>query len=262
MNKIVIVTGASKGIGLSTSKLFSSKGYKVYGLSRSGSSADGVTGVSVDVTDEKALAKVYADIYEKEGRIDVLVNNAGLGISGAVEFTTDEQVEKILSLNLKALEKSCRLAIKYLRETGGRIINLSSVAALMPIPFQTYYTATKSAVLYFSRALDMELRPLGVRVSAVLPGDTKTSFTAARDKNALGAEVYGDRISRSVERMERDEQNGDSPDKVAAVIYKLATAKKPAPYVVVGFGYKLLVCLGRLLPQRFVDYVLYRMYAL
>ena len=261
MKKVAIVTGASKGIGLATAKLFAEKGFIVYGVSRSGTADGGVTGVKADVTDANALEKAYADVYEKEGRIDVLVNNAGLGISGAVEFTTDEQVKKIVDLNVSALEKSCRLALKYLRESKGRIINLSSVAGILPIPFQTYYTLSKSAVLSFSRALNLEVKPFGVKVLAVLPGDTKTNFTAARDKNDLGEEVYGDRIKRSVERMEKDEQNGVPPENVAKVIYKQATAKAPKPYAVVGFSYKLLVFVSRLLPTRFVDWVLYQLYA-
>ena len=259
--KVAVITGASKGIGRATAKVFEESGYKVYGISRSGEGEDGVTNVKCNVTDKSALEKIYADIYGKEGRIDVLVNNAGLGISGAVEFTTDEQVDKIMSLNVAALEVSCRLALKYLRESKGRIINLSSVAGVLPIPFQTYYTLTKSAVLNFSRALDLETRPLGVRVTAVLPGDTKTGFTAARDKNFAGEEVYGDRIKRSVERMEKDEQNGASPEKVAKTILRQANKRSPKTFVVVGFGYKFLVVLSRILPTRFVDRLLYQLYA-
>lgn len=259
--KVVIVTGASKGIGLATAKAFAEKGFIVYGLSRSGVKENGINSVIVDVTDDNALSEVYADIFEKEGVIDVLVNNAGLGISGAVEFTTDDQVDKIMRLNLSALEKSCRRILKYLRLSKGRIINLSSVAGVLPIPFQTYYTATKSAVLNFSRALNMEVKPLGVKVLSVLPGDTKTNFTAARDKNQEGGEVYGDRIDRSVKRMEHDEQNGVGPEKVAKVILKLATKKSPKPYAVVGFSYKFLVVLSRVLPQRLVDFILFKMYA-
>ena len=259
--KVAIVTGASKGIGLATAKMLVKSGYIVYGLSRTGTCEEGVIGVKADVTDKATLEKTYADIYEKEGRVDLLVNNAGLGISGAVEFTTDEQVDRIMTLNVSALETSCRLALKYLRESKGKIINLSSVAGILPIPFQTYYTLTKSAVLNFSRALDLEVRPLGVKVVAILPGDTKTNFTAARDKNAAGEEVYGDRIRRSVERMEKDEQNGVPPEKVAKVIVKQANKKSPKPYVVVGFAYKFLVVLSRILPTRFVDWILYQLYA-
>ena len=261
MNKVVIVFGASKGIGLATAKLFVEKGFKVYGVSRSGSTAEGAQGIIADVTDFAALEGVYEKVYAAEGRIDAVINNAGLGISGAVEFTTDEKVEKICLLNFSALEKSCRLAAKYLRETKGRIVNLSSVAGVLPIPFQTYYTATKSAVLNFSRAYNIELKPLGVKVLAVLPGDTKTNFTAARDKSEEGADIYGDRIARSVSRMEHDEQNGVPPINVAKVIYKLVTARNPKPYKVVGFSYKLLVGLSRVLPTRFIDWVLYQMYA-
>ena len=261
MNKVAVITGASKGIGAATAKLFAENGYTVYGLARRPFDLEGVIAVQADVTDAEKLGAIYDDIAKKHGGIDVLVNNAGMGISGAVEFTPDNDVDKIISLNILALEKSCRLAIKHLRAKGGRIINLSSVAGVLPIPFQTYYTATKAAVLMYTRALDMELRPLGVRASAVLPGDTKTDFTAARVKNADGGEVYGDRIDRSVKRMEKDEQNGASPLKVAKVVLKLAEASSPKPYVVVGFGYKFLVVLSRILPQRFVDFILYKMYA-
>ncbi len=261
MRKVAIVTGSSKGIGYATSELLAKNGYIVYGFARSKTDIEGVNSVICDVTDSTMLAQKYQEIYDKEGSIDLLVNNAGLGISGAVEVTTDEAVNKIVKLNLSALEKSCRLAVPYLRKSKGRIINLSSVAGLLPIPFQTYYTATKSAVLMFSRALNLELRPLGVKVVSVLPGDTKTSFTEARQRSFEGSEIYGERIKRSVEKMEKDEQNGVPPIKVAKVIYKMATKKSPKPYVVVGLDYKFLVLLTRLLPTRFVDYILYQMYA-
>lgn len=261
MRKVAIVTGSSKGIGYATAELLAKKGYIVYGFARSKTDIEGVSSVICDVTEATSLAQKYQEIYVKEGRIDLLVNNAGFGISGAVEFSSDEAVAKIVKLNLSALEKSCRLAVPYLRQSKGRIINLSSVAGLLPIPFQTYYTATKSAVLMFSRALNLELKPLGVKVLSVLPGDTKTSFTSARERSFEGEDVYGDRIKRSVSKMEKDEQNGVPPIKVAKVIYKTATKKSPKPYVVVGFDYKFLVFLSRLLPTRFIDYILYKMYA-
>ena len=261
MRKVAIVTGSSKGIGYETAKLLSKNGYIVYGFARSKTNIEGVNSVICDVTDSSLLAQKYEEVYCKEGKIDLLVNNAGLGISGAVECTSDEAVAKIVKLNLSALEKSCRLAVPYLRKSKGRIINLSSVAGLLPIPFQTYYSATKSAVLMFSRSLNLELKPLGVKVLAVLPGDTKTSFTQARERSFEGEDIYGERIKRSVSKMEKDEQNGVPPIKVAKVIYKMAEKKHPKPYVIVGLDYKFLYLLTRLLPTRFVDFILYQMYA-
>lgn len=261
MVKVAIVTGSSKGIGYETAKLLSKNGYIVYGFARSKTSIEGVIPIICDVTNAQDLAQKYQQIFEENGRIDLVVNNAGLGISGAVEYTLDDAVNKIFNLNLMALEKSCRLAVPYLRLTQGRIINLSSVAGVLPIPFQTYYSLTKSAVLSFSRALNMELKPLGVKVLCVLPGDTKTSFTDSRDRSFDGEEIYGNRIKRSVSKMEKDERHGVPPIKVAKAIYKTATKKSPKPYVIVGFDYKFLYLLTRLLPTRFVDFILYQMYA-
>ena len=259
--KVVIVTGASKGIGRATAERFSAAGHVVYGLSRTEPQGEyGFASVICDVTDGELLKKTYRDIYEKEGRIDCVVNNAGFGIAGAVENASDEAVEKIFSINVSALERSCRLALPYLRESKGAIINLSSVAAIMPIAFQTYYSATKAAVLVFSRALAQEVKPFGVRVCAVLPGDTKTSFTASRHTENDGGE-YSERVKRSVAKMEKDEQSGASPDKVAKVIVKAAAKKRPKPSYIVGFSYKLVDLLNRLLPQRFVDLILYKIYA-
>ena len=259
--KIIIVTGASKGIGRATAQLLSEGDCVVYGVSRTAPQGEySFTSVLCDVTDPSALAKVYKDIYEKHGAIDCVVNNAGLGIAGAVEDTSDGAVEKIIGLNFSALEKSCRLALPYLREGGGRIINLSSVAAIMPIAFQTYYSATKAAVLIFSRALDQEVRPLGVRVSAVLPGDTKTNFTAARFiENDNPA--YSERVARSVGKMEKDEQNGVSPENVAKIIKKALFARNPKTSYIVGFPYKLIGFLNKILPQRLVDRILFGLYA-
>ena len=260
-NKVIIVTGASKGIGRATAELLAKKGNTVYGLSRSLPQGDfSFNSVICDVTDSAALKTAYREIYEKESRIDCVINNAGLGIAGAVENTSDGAVKSITDLNFCAVEKSCRLALGYLRESGGRIINLSSVAAIMPIAFQTYYSATKAAVLVFSRALDQEVKPLGVRVSAVLPGDTKTAFTAARKiENDDGP--YSERVSRSVGRMEKDETNGVSPENVAKVIDKALSAKNPKTSYIVGFPYKLIGFLNKLLPQRFVDFILFKLYA-
>ena len=259
--KVIIVTGASKGIGRATAQLLAEKGNAVYGISRTEPQGEySFTSVICDVTDHSAVEKVYETIFNKHGSIDCLVNNAGLGIAGAVEATSDDAVKRITDLNFNALERSCRIALKYLRRSGGRIVNLSSVAAVMPIAFQAYYSATKAAVLTFTRALDQEVKPLGVRVTAVLPGDTKTAFTSARSiENEDPA--YSERVERSVKRMEHDEQNGASPLKVALVIEKALFARNPKTSYIVGFPYKLIGFLNRIFPQRFVDFVLFKLYA-
>ncbi len=258
--KVVIVTGASKGIGRSVCELLKDKGCKVYGLSRTKFESDKIVSIPCDITDFNALENAIKSIYEKEGEIFALINNAGMGIAGAVEYTSDEKIRKIFELNFMALDKACRICLPYLRKSKGRIINVSSVAGFMPIPFQTYYSATKSAVLTYSRALREEVSPFSVKVVAVMPGDTKTSFTSARETENKDS-VYSQKVAKSIERMENDEQNGRDPITVAKVVYKMLKKKNPKPCEIVGFFYKLVGFLDKILPKRLVNFIIKLMYA-
>ena len=134
-----------------------------------------------------------------------------------------------------------------MRQRGnGRIVNISSVAAPAAIPFQAYYSASKAAINAWTAALANELRPYGVSVTAVQPGDIKTGFTAAREKSIAGDEAYGGRISRSVAKMEHDEQNGMDPARAGAFIAKIAMKKHPKPVYTIGFSYKAICVLLKL----------------
>lgn len=261
MSKTALVTGASSGIGAAAAELLAQNGWTVWGLSRRGSAPSGVRGVSGDITDPDSVRRVLSEIGSVSGRLDLLVNCAGSGISGAVEFTSEEDSRRQMAVNLDGTAAVCRAALPLLRESRGMILNVSSVAAVLPIPFQTWYSASKAALNAYSSALANELRPFGVRVSAVMPGDIKTGFTAAREKSPVGDEVYCGRISRSVEKMERDEQNGMPPEAVAKKILRLSGRKRVPPVCTVGAGYAALVLLSRLLPRRFVNRILYLMYA-
>ena len=130
----------------------------------------------------------------------------------------------------------------------------------MPIAFQAYYSATKAAVLVYSRALAQEVKPYGVKVLAVLPGDTRTGFTAARLTETDNG-IYSERVKRSVAKMEHDEQTGTDPQQVAEALYKAYLENNPQTSYVVGFPYKVIAVLNKILPQRLIDYILYRMYA-
>lgn len=258
--KVVVVTGASSGIGLATAKYFSEKGNKVYGLSRRGTSDGSFVGVVCDVTDFAAVSKVFADIEQAEGRIDVLVNNAGMGVSGAAEHISAEQTERLYKLNTLAVCECTRLALPYLRQSGGTIVNVSSVAAVVPIPYQTAYSCSKAAVNMFTQALALELKGSGVKVCAVMPGDTKTGFTAAREKNTDESGGYDGKVNRSVSRMERDEKAGRNPVSVAKVIYKLSNKRNPPHIVAVGLEYKLVCGLVKILPNRFMLWIVGKLY--
>ena len=201
-------------------------------------------------------------VLEKEGRIDILVNNAGFGISGAIEFTTPEEARKQMDVNFFGMVNVCAAVLPHMRVAGaGRIVNLSSVAAPIAIPFQAFYSASKAAINAYSQALANEVRPYGVTVCAVMPGDIRTGFTAAREKQARGDEAYGGRIARSVAKMEHDEQTGMDPAKAGAYIASLALRRSVKPLYAIRADYKFFVMLSRLLPVRTLSWLVYQLYA-
>ncbi len=255
MEKVAVITGATSGIGLAAARLFLQKGYRVYGIARKPYQGTDFFCYSADVTDETAIGGIFEEIFAREGRIDILVNNAGMGIAGAVEESTSERIARIVNVNLTSLCVLSSKIVPYLKHTRGRIINLSSVGGIMPLPYQAMYSATKAGVEVFSRALANELKPYGIKVIAVLPGDTKTGFTAARV-----CEGTNERAQRSVARMARDEQHGKSPECVAKVIYKAAKKRRPPLRVAVGFVSKLELFLARIFPVSFVNFVIRKMY--
>lgn len=149
----------------------------MYELSRRAQGVEGLHHISADVTKEESVRAAVEQIMAREGRIDILVNNAGFGISGAVEFTSTEDAKSLFDVNFFGMVNMNRQVVPIMREAGrGRIVNLSSVAAPVPIPFQTYYSATKAAVNAYTMALANELRPFGVTVCAVMPGDIHTGL--------------------------------------------------------------------------------------
>lgn len=260
MSKVVIITGASSGIGFATANMLSDKGFKVYGISRSKINNDKFESFQMDVNDTDGMESILKKVYEKEGRIDAVINNAGFGIAGAVEYASKEKIQALFDTNLTAVVKISSIAIKYLKETKGHLINISSVAGVTPIPFQACYSASKAGVLNFCLALDGEVRRFGINVTAILPGDTKTGFTAARVKEGNDGD-YGKAVTTSIKRMEKDEQSGKSPDTVAKIVLKVLKKKNPPLKVTVGGSYKFLVLLAKLMPTRFVNFVLRKMYA-
>ena len=261
MSKTAIVTGASGGIGRAVAAALYQRGCTVYDLSRSDKPQEGVKHIACDVTDEASVKAAVTAVAEK-GEIDILVCCAGMGISGAVEFTRPEDSYRQINVNLFGTDRTVRAVLPYMRRQGrGRMVLISSVAAVTPIPFQTWYSASKAAINSYAMALMNEVRPYGVEISVVMPGDICTGFTASRKKSAEGDAEYGGRIGRSVSRMEHDEQNGLTPEYAAKVVTKAALRKRAKPYKSTGFVYSLLCTLTKVFPARFVQWVLYRMYA-
>lgn len=262
MNKIVMITGGSSGIGLCTAAALRDRGCKVYELSRRDSEVTGITHIKCDVTDEAQVAAAVGQVMAESGRIDILINNAGFGISGAVEFTDTAEAQRLFDVNFFGMVRMNHAVLPLMRQQGGgRIVNLSSVAAPVPIPFQTYYSAGKAAVNSYTMALSNEVKPFGITVCAVMPGDIKTGFTAARQKSIVGDDIYGGRITRSVAGMEKDEQTGMDPAKAGAFIASVALKNSRKPLYTIGFGYKCAVFLTKILPARWLNALIGQLYA-
>lgn len=262
MGNVAVITGGSSGIGKSTAKLLKQNGYSVYELSRTGKSENDIIHITADITNPENISAAFKEIFDKEGRIDLLINNAGMGISGAIEFTDIGQAHRIFDVNFFGTFLCCKEALPYLRQTkGSRIINLSSVAAPLSIPFQAFYSATKSAINSLTLALANEVRPFGIKVSAVMPGDVHTGFTAAREKNEDGSELYGNTINKAVTSMEKDEISGMTPDYIASVIYRISQKKNPKVLYVAGNKYKVFVFLSKILPVNLCNKLVGKIYS-
>ena len=260
--KVALVTGGSSGIGLAAVNALHEAGVTVYETSRRDIALPNAVHLPGDVTDTHAMERVVKAVLEKEGRIDILVCCAGFGISGAVEFTELEAAKKQLNVNFFGVVNAVKAVLPAMREQkSGRIVVVSSVAGAISIPFQTYYSASKAALNAYVAALRNELRPYGVTLTAVMPGDIATGFTDAREKSPAGDEIYGGRIARSVSRMEHDERTGMAPAVAGRYIRKMALRKSVPPASSIGFSYKALGMLARLLPARLVNRVVYLLYA-
>ena len=257
MGQVAIVTGGSSGIGAAAAEYLAAHGCTVYEFSRhekSGGSAS-VHHVTADVTDEASVAAAVQSVLDAEGRIDILLNNAGFGISGAAEFTSVEEAKRQLEVNFWGMVRVTRTVLPVMRaQRSGRIVNTSSVAAVTPIPFQTYYSVSKAAINSFTMSVGNEVRPYGIRISAVMPGDTRT-------RSFAGDDAYGGRISRSVAKMEKDERGGVSASVVGAALGRAALSKSRKVFCTVGFVYRLVIFLMRLLPSTAANAILGKMYA-
>lgn len=258
---VIVITGASSGIGLATAQWLADKGHTVYGIARSKVVAKGVSAIQANVTDYEQLKLAYKDIYDIEGRIDVLINNAGMGIAGSIEETSIEDAHYLFQVNMMGVFHSTKAALPYMRDVKHpKIINLGSVAGRFAIPFQAFYSSSKAAIEAFSDALATEVKPLGIQVCTVLPGDIKTSFTQNRRKNKDESYLYRKRVIKSLKVMENDEQNGIDVMDAGKVVGKLVLRKRMPLHKVIGFKYKVFLFLKKIVPDRMAHGIVSMMY--
>lgn len=254
---LALVTGASSGIGEAAAIAFVEAGYDVVGTSRNSAgtvSPVGVTLLDLDVGSDDSVAALVDDVIGRFGRIDVLVNNAGIGAGGAAEESSVEQARRVFDVNFFGLIRMTKAVLPHMRAQGeGRIINVSSVLGFVPVPFGALYAASKHAVEGYSESVDHEVRQHGVRVLLVEPGFTMTSFDANIVPPAVSLAAYAD-DRRSAEAVLAESMvSGDEPSVVAATIVRAATDAKPKLRYPAGRQAKQLTLLRRIVPTRTFD---------
>lgn len=247
--KVVVITGGTSGIGKALVDYFRGQGEVVCNLARS-SDETVENNYICDVSDEAAVFNVFDKIGKKYGRIDLLINNAGYGISGAMELLSTDGVNKNMDVNFFGSLYCSRAALPYMKR-GAKIINISSACALFALPFRAMYCASKAAVNMMSFGMRMELEASGVDVCCVCPGDIKTEFTANRAKEHKTSERYGERIKRAAEKIDSKNDKRMPVSVVVKAVARQANRKKTKPLVIVGAAFKFFYLAQRLLPTRF-----------
>lgn len=263
MNKTVVISGASSGIGFETAKFLHSKGFNVIGISRKYPKEKyDFKYFLCDITKEEHINNFVEELNKLNESVDILVNCAGMGVSGAVEYSTFEELKRIYDVNVFGQFLLTKKILPLLRKSEkAKIINIGSVAGSIIIPFQTFYSMTKASIMAFSEGLRIELSPFNIQVATVLPGDIKTDFTKSREMpKVLEDDIYTDRIKKSLARMAKDEENGMLPISVSKVIFKLIKMRNMPVAKTVGFQYKLFMLLVKILPKRLVSFIIKKMY--
>lgn len=258
MGKIILITGASSGFGKATAELLCGKGHTVYGTSRKPCRHERIKMLAMDVRDRASVKSGVEQIMAEQGRIDVLINNAGMGIGGSLELATPEEIAVQMDTNFGGCVNLCQAVLPHMRKQRcGQIINLSSIGGVMGLPYQGYYSASKFAIEGFSEALSAEVKGFGIRVSMVEPGDFATNFTASRRNSqaTMDNPDYGPIFRRSLELIEKEENGGLKPEVLANKIVKIVESKRPKlRYVVANLEQRLSVLLKHLLSgNQFVE---------
>lgn len=264
--RVVLITGTSSGIGRACALHLVERGFRVFGTRRLEQGDEPFREIVMDVCDEDSVVRAIDAVYQQAGRIDVVINNAGLGYAGAIEDTSIEEAKAQFETNFFGTLRVCRAILPRMRAQGsGRIINISSIGGLIAVPFQGMYCASKFALEGMTEALRLEVRPFGIQVTLVEPGDFRTAFTQNRRKvHASGTgSAYEARLQTSLEIIERDEQRGPAPIAVARLIEKIIEARDPRPRYSVGMAYqRLAILVRRLLPATLFERIIASIYKL
>ncbi len=266
MSKVVLVTGASSGIGKSIAVYLHEKNYKVYGTSRN---PEKVTVpfslLALDVTDLSSIKRLVAEVVKREGKIDVLINNAGRGITGAIEDTPTDEMKLNFATNYFGVIDMIKEVLPVMRkEKAGLIINTTSIAAYMGLPFRGIYSASKGALELTMEALSMEVKSFGIKVVNVAPGDFVTNIAAGRYHTPVYEHsAYKEKYAKNLALMDAHVDTGADPIILAKKVHDIILTKKPKiHYKVGGFMEKFSIVLKRILPDKIYEKLLMNHYKL
>ena len=269
--KVILITGASSGLGKATAIYLSSQGHTVIGTSRNGKSISSIKTtdsssnlilLKMDIRKEESIEKIISFIKKKYDTLDVLINNAGIGISASIEESSITDSKELFDTNFFGNLIVTQHVLPIMRKQGfGLIITLSSIGGVLGLPFQGMYSASKFAVEGAMESLRMEVNKFGINVVIVEPGDFKTSFTKNRKKYLHKSSPYYDLEKKTTEVFEHDEINGSDPNKVANLIGKIIDSRNPkVRYRVGSFSQKLAASFKGVLSDRLVQWILMKYY--
>jgi NAD(P)-dependent dehydrogenase (short-subunit alcohol dehydrogenase family) len=264
--KVVLITGASSGIGQACARYLARRRCQVFGTSRrpQPGGEEPFEMIPMDVTDEDSVRQGVATVLARAGRLDAVVNNAGFGFGGSVEDTSIDEAQEMFDTNFFGMVRVCRAVLPHLRERrAGTIVNISSLAGLIAQPFVGMYCATKFAMEAASEALRMEVRPFGIHVVLIEPGDTRTGFTANRRRTqaSQAASPYTDNMQRALAVIEHDEDTGGSPEAVARLLERILRSRSPRLRYPVASTFQRFAAVARkLMPGGLFERMLTRYY--
>lgn len=258
MDKVVVITGGTSGIGRELVNLYLRDNDQVVILANANLyKMENV--IMCDVSNEEQVKSAFEEIKTKYGRVDILVNCAGFGVSGALELIPNEKANAIMNVNFMGVYNCTKYALPLMQK-GSNVINISSASSLFPLPFRGLYCASKSAVSILSYSWRMECEPFGVNVGCVCPGDVKTEFIKNRVKNFDTNERYGDRVKNAAERVDKSNDKRMEPLYVANKIYKYSLKKKPKPMIIIGAKYKFLYFGSKFIPLSWLLKIIQKTY--
>jgi NAD(P)-dependent dehydrogenase (short-subunit alcohol dehydrogenase family) len=265
--KVALVTGASSGIGAACAALLAQRGFKVYGSSRkTGFQPQGFDPVQMDVTSDESVRSAVSRILHEAGAIDALVNNAGCGLAGAAEDTTTEEARYQMDVNfMGGVRAACAVLPGMRQRRSGVVINVSSLGGLFGLPFQSYYSASKFALEGWTESLRHEVRPFGIRVVLIEPGDVKTGFTGSRRLAAAAgpSSAYAGAFSKCLGIVEKEEKQGVAPETIAALVARIIEGKAAGPrYTCGAAAQRISAVVKRALPGSLFESIIGSFYGL